>query len=166
MNRNSWITLSNNKFSNNVNTDKSRYFLFKQKLPILIYLSIIQTWLNFNFPAFIRLGSQCDIPMKVMISIAVMLIYLTILIFPEHYSSLINLAFLDDFPNPHLFKHIFRGLMLLAFHALYLYFWYIDYHQVSNTWYVILYAHYIIKFILIYQLICKAACKSNTEPTR
>ncbi len=147
-----------------MNTFKGRWPQFKQELSALIYLAIVQTWLYFNLPVFIRLGSPLSVIVAAMASVISMVIYLYVFLFPENYAPLINVEFLDDFPEPALAKNIFRGMMLIVFHVTCLYAWYGGYHGMSNAWYAISYVHCVISFILIYKTAERYNNKRWCEP--
>ena len=134
---------------------KGHWPQFKQESTALIYLFIVQTYLNFNYPAFIKLGSPLNICWAVTSSIACALIYLYVFLFPENYAYLINLEFFDDFPDPILIKNIFKGLMFLVANSTYLYLWHINYFDASNVWYAAWYLHNAIALTLVYKAVKK-----------
>lgn len=136
-----------------MNIFKNCWFPFKQNLPTILYLSFVQTWLNFNYPAIIKLGSSLTLLSSAVISIVCIIVYTYVFLFPEKYAPLVNLKFLDDFPDPILYKGIFIGLLLFVFNSTYLYLWYIDYHHASDAWYVVWYAHYVITLMLMYRAV-------------
>lgn len=136
-----------------MNIFKGRWPQLIQNLSTIIYLSIVQIWLNFNFPAHSRLGSPWNIIVGIMASIACLLAYISVFAFPEKYVTLFNLEFFDDSSNPILFKRIFTGFMLAVFHITSLYLWHIDYYGLTNTWYIILYANNSTALILLYRAI-------------
>lgn len=122
----------------------------KKELPIFVYLSVIQIWLNFNFPAFNRLGSPV---VQVLLSIVSVGVYLHVILFTERYVKYIDMSFLDDFPDPALVKNIFKAGMLFVLHVSYLYLWLINFYGVASIWYLILYVHWAITFLLLYNAI-------------
>jgi hypothetical protein len=124
---------------------------FKQELPALLYLSIVQTWLNFNFPAFNGLESSFNVAAVILLSILCILVYSYAFIFPENYAQIINLGFFDDAPDPLFVKDVFRGLMCILFNSVFFYMWYVNYYRVSDIWYVVSYIHFIVTAALIYR---------------
>ena len=135
----------------NRNIFKEHWPLCKRELPALIFLCIVQTVLNFNFPLYMRLVSPLNIVVAATVSIACMLMCFYIFSSPEKYTPLFEVEFLDDFPNQAFFKNIFRSGMLVIYHATFFYMWYLDYHHVYNMWYAIWYAHMITFFILLHR---------------
>lgn len=134
-----------------MNIDGKRRARFKQNLLAILYLSVIQTWLNFNFPAFTQLGSPLSDLLKVIMSIMFIFGYIMILVFPHDHVRSINLEFLDDFPDPILFKNIFKVLMLIVANATFIYLWYTDFHRVPSKWYFIWYVHSVIALFIIHR---------------
>ena len=53
----------------------------KQNLPALIYLCIVQTWINFNFPAFVRIGENLGSPLSIVIGGIANLIFIFMYIY-------------------------------------------------------------------------------------
>ena len=134
---------------------KDCWLNFKQNLPTLIYLSIAQTWLNFNYPIFIRVGSPLYIFVTALISIACIAIYTYLFMYPETLSSQMNLEFLDDVPNPILVKNIFKFLYFGLGYLFYLYLCSTNFHNVDGIWYVIWYVHYTVTFVLVYRAVTR-----------
>ena len=137
----------------NMHISKNRWLNFKQNLPSLIFLSIVQIWLNFNYPVFIRLGHPWSILLAILSSIACIFVYVYAFAYPETFSRQMNLAFLDDLPNPTLIKNIFVYLYFGLGYLFYLYVCSINFHNVDGRWYVIWYAHFVIAFVLIYRAV-------------
>ena len=137
----------------NIFTD--RRLNIKHNLNAIIYLSIVQTWLNFNYPALIRGGSILDIGFTSFASIACVFLYLYVFMFPEIYLPLVNLEFLDDFPNPNFVKRLFKLLLFVVSNATYLYLCSINYHGVQNIYYLLWYIHCVATFTLIYRAAIK-----------
>ena len=136
-----------------MNISKDRWLNFKQNLPTLIYLSIVQTWLNFNYPVFIRLGNPLSILITVLLSILCIAIYTYVFVYPENLSRQMNLEFLDDFPNPIFAKNLFNFLYFGLGYLFYLYLCSKNFYNVDGIWYVVWYVHYVVTFILIYRAV-------------
>lgn len=137
-----------------MNRSRDHWAQLKKEFPSLMYLLIVQTWLNFNFPAFTRLGSPINTLFSIAISIISCVVYLHVFLFPENYAPQLHLQFLDLFPDPAFYKNIFRTGMILVFHFAFLYMWHTDYYGISALWYLILYLHSTISFILMYNAAC------------
>lgn len=121
-----------------------------KKVAALLYLSTIQTWLNFNYPAFVKLGSPLNFIASTFVSIICIFVYLYIFLYGKNFiSKIVNLKFLDDFPDSMFFKNIFIVGMLIIFHTIYFYMWQTHYN-ISNVWPIICYLHCILTFLLIY----------------
>ena len=135
-----------------MNEFKNYWPRFKQELPVLLYFFIVQTSLNFNFPTFVKLGSPWNIVVPVFSSIVCAIMYTIVLLFPQNIARQINLEFLGDFHDPAFFKSIYRWSIVLLFHIICLFMWYIDYHRAPTMWYFIWYVHTVIAYILIYRV--------------
>lgn len=70
--------------------------------------------------------------------------------FPDTYRPIINLNFLDEFPNPELSKKRFYISMLFVLTLINLYYWHIDYFHMHTIWYVILYLHALFVYLVVY----------------
>jgi hypothetical protein len=128
---------------------------FKQELASIVFLSAIQVWLNFNFPAFVRLGTPLSTIVSLSISVFSVLVYVYVFLYADTYVPRFNLAYLDDAPEPYrnTLKNLHRiGLITLALVSI-VYLWYRDYYRMSNIWYVIMYAHQLLAFMLMVRAI-------------
>ena len=136
-----------------MNIFKGRWPQFKQELPTILYLLIIQIWLNFNCP-FVR---WFPYPWNLIVASALCVIcaflYIYNFVFPEKYAPLVNLEFLDDFPNPTFFKKLFWAWKLFVATVVYLFMWKKDYWHMSFAWYLLCYLHYIVTIFLMYKAI-------------
>jgi hypothetical protein len=138
-------------YNSSMNIFQGRWCQFKQELPALLYLAIVQTWLNFNFPAFNGREGFFSVVILTLLSILCILVYSYAFIFPENYAQIINLGFFDDAPDPLFVKDVFRGLMCILFNSVFFYMWYVNYYRVSDIWYVVSYIHFIVTAALIYR---------------
>lgn len=136
-----------------MNIPKNSRARFKKFFPEFLLFIALQILLNYNFPAFVRLGSPLNIVVEALVSVACVVVYAHLFLFPENYIRLINLEFFDDFQDPILFKSIFKGLMLMVCQVSWSYLWYIDYYNMSNEWYIILYSYYTFAFLIIRKVI-------------
>jgi len=133
---------------------------FRPEILPLLYFSIFQTWLIFNFPTFIRLGAPLSTIVSISLSILGILIYISIIIFPEKYVPSYNANFLDSAPNAPIFKRAYNIVRISISISIMLYVWYSDYYRMPNIDYVILYAHYGI----VYAFIVRAMERYNKRP--
>lgn len=124
-----------------------------KELPSVIGISVIQIWLCFNFPAFIKLGGIKYYLMSLITSASAICACFYAFTFPKEYVRLVNLDMFNNFPNPDLSKTIFKVLMQGIFHTTILYLWYIDFHRAHYTWYVVWYAHSILSLVLYYNAV-------------
>lgn len=127
-----------------VELNEKYLFQLKQEAFPILYLSIVQTWLIFNFPAYIRLGNPWYWIVSIILSIFGIILYIVLILFPERYAPSYNVSFLDDAPNASTFKKIYKAICLLIAISTMLYFWHIDYYRMLNIDYLILYTHSII----------------------
>lgn len=134
-----------------MNIFKGRWAQFKEELFSILYLSIVQTWWCFKFPAFQRLGTSLSIILGIISSIFGILIYIYVFVFPERYSMLYNLEFFDDAPNAHFIKRVISRWNITLSLIVMFYLWYIDFHGMSNTYYVLCCGHWIIAYLLFIQ---------------
>ena len=125
--------------------------LYKYELFPLLYLLIIQTWVTFNFPAFIRLGNPWYWIVSTSLSLFGIITYIFLILFPERLARSYNASFLDEAPDASTFKKIYNAIRLLIAIAITLYIWHIDYYRMSNIHYIILFTHYIIVYLFIMQ---------------
>ena len=140
-----------------MNILKDRWPQFKQELPTFLYLSILQIWINFNFPPLVRLPSPWNIVVPILLSVFCVVSYLFILAFPDAVSFIIDdiLSLANQTPNPVLFKRLYIAFLALIYHAMYFFMWYKNYYGMSNSWYIILYVFYATIFVLLYRAIAR-----------
>lgn len=138
-----------------MNIFKDRWPQFKEEWPTLAYLTVVQIWLSFNWPVFVRLGSPFNIVVPVLVSIACTIFHTYVLLFPECLVRQMSLEFFDDFPDPVFFKRMHRAFMVAIFHLVYLYMWYIDCYRMPTIWYFVSYVYSVITYMLIYNAVKK-----------
>jgi hypothetical protein len=126
---------------------------FRQELIPIIYVSIFQIWLNFNFPAFIRLGSPWNSIISLIMSIACIIIYIFIFSYADTYASYVNLEYLDEAQNPSTLKNIERGGLLIVAHIGLFFAWHKNLYSMADMLYVLCYVHCFIAFILLYRAV-------------
>lgn len=144
-----------------MNSLKEKLHQLKQELIPLLYISIIQIWWNFNFPAFKRLGSPLNTLVGIGMSIISTIAYISIFIFPEKHAPSFNLEYLNNAPNKSFLKQIHRIALTLFLFCTMFVFWYKDLYQMSNTYYILCYVHWIIVFLLIAHTISRYNQQSN-----
>lgn len=132
---------------------KAHWRQVKKQLPILIFVILIQTWLIFNFPAFVFLGSPFDGALKLLTSIGCAFVYMYIIIYPEKLAPLATLDFLDSFPNRKKWKRVFKILMVAMIFATFWYLKHVNYYHMQSMWYGILYLSLLIPSILLYSVV-------------
>lgn len=118
---------------------------------LVIYLAISQVWLNFNYPAFMRLGSPFNIIVPTILTILCFNVYFIVYKFPHSFFSLFT--FLNDFPP--MYKKLFIILFVAYIHVLFLYIWHKDYYAATSLFYFVLYVHCLVTFILINRAIAQ-----------
>lgn len=117
------------------------------RILLLVYLMIAQVWLNFNYSAFMRLGSTFNIIIPTIATIMCSCIYSIIFLYPEVIPS--PLKYFNDFPNSKMYKRLLVVSISFLINIFYLYLWHVNYYSASNVWYLILYIQYIVTLIFI-----------------
>jgi hypothetical protein len=138
----------------------------KQNIAALLYLCVIQTWWNFKFPAFIRLGTPWNILVSTGLSIACILIYFSIFVYPEKYAPSFNLEYLNEAPISWNLKQIHRMLFFLLMHSAFFYMWYMDFYHMPSLYYLFWYVHCAIVFIIIAHSIQEYNHEQNKDRTK
>jgi hypothetical protein len=136
-----------------MNILKGRWTKFKRELPSIIYISTVQIWWNFNFPAWVNLKAPWNTILGVSMSIGTTIVYIFIFSFADKSAPHFNLEYLDKAPNGQLFKNIERTIILTIVHVAIIYEWYYDFFHMPNIYYVLLYVHYLSFFVLIFRAI-------------
>ena len=136
-----------------MNKTNKHYLKFKQELPSIILISILQTWWNFNFPPFIRLGQ----PWSFIASLTATIFCITACTYmfshADKYAKAFSLDYLDEAPEPlgsnlKLFSKIAAPIIPLT---IFWYLWQIDYYRMSNLHYAGMYSCTFLMFILFYK---------------
>lgn len=136
-----------------MNIFEGRLSQLKQELLPLLYLSLVQIWWNFNFPAFVRLGNPLSYIVSVSMSIISTLAFISVFLFPEKYAPSFNFEYLDAAPNASILKKIHSIWLIIVINFSMFFLWYKDFYGMSNTYYILCYTHWIITFVLIAQAI-------------
>jgi len=130
----------------------ARWSEFKHEIFPLLYLAIVQTWFNFKFPLFVRLGMPLSVIVCAIMSMSIIFCYCTIFLFPEIYAPHYNLEWLDDSPDPEFFKEIYTFCLRIIIWGGFFYFWYTDYYGMSNVNYVFLFVHWFITYMFMVRI--------------
>lgn len=128
---------------------EARWSEFKHEIFPLLYFFTVQAWYHYNFPFYVRLGMPLSIIVCTITYASGVFFYCTMFLFPELYAPQYNLVWLDDSPDPVLFKKIFRTLMVLIIGNIWFYVWYADYYGMSGINYILLYVHWIVNLIFM-----------------
>ncbi|HJZ24576.1 MAG TPA: hypothetical protein VJ201_09080 [Candidatus Babeliales bacterium] len=123
----------------------------KREFFSVIFLSLIQIWWCFNFPAFMR----AEYPWRLILSFSTSIIsiagILFLFMFIDQIAPVIKLEHIDSSPNPSLSKIIYiMACITAAFLALF-FAWYKDLYGMSNTHYALFYFTWLIIYILVYR---------------
>lgn len=135
-----------------MNILKERWPQIKQEAFPLFYLCLVNTWLSFQCPLFLKsAGGFSSTIASILVSIIGILCSIYIFVFPEKCAPSINFEHLDNFPYGNILKIIQRGIFIAAMVVTMLFAWYTDFYGMSNTHYVLWYGHWVISFVLIIQ---------------
>ena len=123
----------------------------KRELPSLIYLSIVQTYLNFTFPVFIRLGKPLNLIIPLALSIFCIFIYVYLLGFSKGLVGFHHQEHFDNAPTEIRDKlKIYENIWLIIIaHLMLLYTWYYNIYNIHSIFYLIYYLHSFITILLI-----------------
>ena len=137
-----------------MNIFEGRWSKFKQELPSIIFLSIIQIWCVFNFPLFIRLGSPWSVIFSVFVSVISVIVCIYMFSFSDKYALLINLDYLNNAPYGHILKNITRiwfiTIAMIA-HVVMFVVWYKDFYHMPSIYYAIAYIYCVMFFVLLFR---------------
>lgn len=123
----------------------------KRELPSLIYLSIAQTYLNFTFPVFIRLGKPYNLIIPFFLSIFCIFIYIYLLGFSKGLVGFHHQEYFNDVPNELRNKIKLSEKIWLAIigNLTFLYMWYYNIYNIHPIYYLIYYLHSFITVLII-----------------
>ena len=129
------------------------YLKFKQELPSIILISILQAWWHFNFPYFIRLGQPWNFIASLTVTILCIIACTYMFSHADQYAKTFRLDYLDEAPEPlrsnlKLFSKIAATIIPLT---MFWYSWHIDYYGMSNLHYAGMYSCTFLIFILFYK---------------
>lgn len=121
-------------------------------LCIAVCLSIMQAWLTFNFPLFMRWG----IFACALISLTMSIFYLSIAIFPQKFAPLFDMSCIQIYPFPNMAKKI-CAVVITVIVALYtLYIWRINLFGTSTIYYVVCYIYTVLGMLWLIHATHKA----------
>jgi hypothetical protein len=128
-----------------MNISAERWTNFKQELPAILILSIMQVWMVFNFPSYYaRLGSPWSTLFMVAISFIGIVCISFIFVFSERV-----VRFSYKSPVDYLLKNMSFACFFAMMNISILIAWYKDFYDMPNTYYVIFYGYYLLFFVLL-----------------
>ncbi len=140
-----------------MNTLQTHWSKFKQEYISILYVSIIQIWFNFKFPAFIKLGTPLNTIVSLSCSIATTLCYMIVFSHANIYLSQYNLEGSNNTQEKYkktAQKALQIGLFIWA-HILFFYMWRHNYYDMSAFFYALFYVHCLTVFLLIARAITR-----------
>lgn len=137
-----------------MNISQTRWSKLKTEFFSVLYLCIVQTWLNFTFPTFIELG----VPFCVGISIVAILWYIFSFSQADIYLTPLMLEVFNDVQEEHreTMRNILRAALFVFAHILFLYIWRHDYYRMSSFYYPLYYLHFVIAYTLMIRAVTRA----------
>ncbi len=128
------------------NTFTDRWPKFKQELIPIVCLSIIQIWLNFNFPFFGRWEAPWDTLLTINACVIGVIGLVYLFSFADKHFTWHKLP-----PNAHVVRKIERTLPIIMFHFAWFFMWYKDSHNMPNIYYPLIYLNCLLMFALLYR---------------
>ena len=134
----------------------------KQELFPVIILSVSHVWLTFQFPPYLRLGTPWSYIVCALVSGISIIVCVIAFSLANNCISYLNFESFDQWPLPQLFAKEFKLLTKLSIIASYFmimaFYWYIDFFRMSHFYYVVLYAHTTMCFLLWYRAVYRKPC--------
>lgn len=121
-----------------------------RELTSILFLSGIQIWLNFHFPALMRLGNPLHVILATCMSIFSTCAYIYYFAFPHKIAGLFNLEYLNDYPESlkYFLKNFQRVLLIIMGHVGMFLTWYYNIYSMPTLYYGIYYANFLTAAIL------------------
>lgn len=128
----------------------------KQEFLSIAFLSISQIILSYYFPSYMGLGKHFRIIALVISSIVSVCVYVITFSCANQYAYYLNFDGYDLMPHAHLLKKITQASILALWISIFYFLWHINFYNMSNLHYLLLYIHISFGFFLF----CKAAYRS------
>ncbi|MDR3551022.1 MAG: hypothetical protein P4L31_06430 [Candidatus Babeliales bacterium] len=133
-----------------MNISQERLSKFKQELVPIIYLSMVQVWWSFNFPAFTRLAAPWSTMLSVIMSVVSIVLCIYIFTYADTYAPMFNLRYSPNLDRiGRIYRNIERISIMAIFFIIMFIVWYNDLYGMSNKNYAFCYANMIITFALM-----------------
>lgn len=144
---------------------ENRWIRFKRELPSLIYLCIIQTYLNFTFPVFVRLGKPLNIFYPAFLSLLCIFIEIYFFVFEDKLFTIITQEHYDNAPMPlrDNLKKAERFFLIIVLQIVFFFLWYYDFYKMHSVYYFIYYFHGIIGIYLMVRAIKRSQIINPNE---
>lgn len=142
-----------------MNIFQERWPKFKQELFPILFLSIVQIWWNFNFPAFMRLATPWYIMVAICSSIVSTVLIMYAFLCAKTYPRRFNAESLDKQSYDSIFKNFDKICLILVAHITILLMWYNDVYGMSNLQYFLFYMYGFMMFALLHRAM-------NREPLK
>jgi|GEM_PF-3164201 len=148
-----------------MNILQTRWSKFKQEFFTILFVSLIQIWFNFKFPAFIKLGTPLSTIVSVSCSIFTTLTCIVVFSMADQYLPQFNLKGFDTAPEEYRekLKSALRISLFVSYHLIFLYIWWYDYYNMPSFYYVLFYVYCVIVFSLMARAITRQPLLPDTD---
>lgn len=138
------------------------WFRFKQELPSIVLLSTLYVWWNFHFPVFVRLGSPWHAFWAVSISIISVILIVILFSAMDKFAPVFRLDHIEDTPliSAPTSKKMNRMIQILVTIAVMFWWWRSNIYSMSNIYYIIFFAMWILTYALMYRAAYRFSSKN------